>query len=463
MTSESAMTFGDAITAPCGLRYMYDDLELQSGASRRRMLASAMLTDAASISKEYAKLEAFANAFANDARAADALRSRLADLKDIGGTIGRLSAGSVLDDIELFEIKGLSLLARDVESILRRAGISNPAVPQLDAVTEILDPDCQRIPTFYIYDSYSPELASIRKSITQHGDETGELLAQAALIEDEVRGRLSAELKGYAKHLREAVTALCQTDILLAKALQAVRMKLVIPEVSDTGVTEYEGLWHPETAARLDRQGKRFQSVNLSFANHPTIIVGANMGGKTITLKSVGLAQYLFQFGFGIPAARAVIDTKDDIKVCIGEKERSEEGLSAFATEIKGIDAILAAARRGSRDLALIDEPARTTNPQEGTALVKSLVRQMEGLQAALLLTTHYDLGPVEAHRLRVRGIVDGKMDYALLEADNGAVPQEAITIAHALGADAQWIEYARKLIDRDTDTPDIGDESAVG
>lgn len=416
------------------------------------MLASEMFTEETLIVQAYAKLRTFNRAFANDARAADALRSRLGDLKDIGGSIVSLEDGSVLNDIELFEIKSLAMLAHDVDSMLRNAGITDPALPDLEAVVEELDPDNQRIPTFYIYDSYSLELAAIRRSIMQHGDQTGELLTKAVVIEDEVRKKLSSSLRVYAKPLGDAISALCETDILLAKATQAAKMNLVIPSISSSGATEYEGLWHPETAARLERQGGTFQRVNIDFGKRPTVVVGANMGGKTVTLKAVGLAQFLFQFGFGIPALRAVIDPKQCIKVCIGEEDMSGQGLSAFATEVKRIDAILNSARRGSRDLALIDEPARTTNPQEGTALVKALVEQMDGLPPSLLLTTHYDLGQVDAHRLRVRGIVDGKMDYTLLEADSGAVPQEALTIAATLGADPRWIEAARKLIEEERD-----------
>lgn len=448
MTLESAMTFGEAITLPCGLRYMYDALELQSGAARRRLLNTEMLTEGRLVRETYRRLRTFYDVFAQDAPATASLRSRLASLKDIHGTTERLRASSVLDDVELFEIKALALLAAEVKEILSGVNIHDPAIPDLEAVADILDPDKMRIPSFYIYDSYSDKLAALRSAIRQGGDASGELLLQAVKIEDGIRKRLSGMLAEYAGQLDDAVETLAQTDILLAKAAQAAIMRLAFPTVSDNGSTAYSGLWHPPTAARLQGGGKTFQSIDITFANHPTVIVGTNMGGKTVTLQAVGLAQCLFQFGFGIPARSATIDPKDKVHICIGEEDLSAEGLSSFAAEIKRIDEILCAARSGTRGLAVIDEPARTTNPQEGTALVKALVQRMEGLSYSLLITTHYDLGAVEAHRLRVRGIVDGKMDYSLLEADNESVPHEALAIARTLGADPEWIESARLLIE---------------
>lgn len=444
------MTFGDAIASPCGLRFMYDALELQSGASRKRLLGTEMPTGRNEIEASYRRLGEFYEAFTGNTSLAGSLRSKLAGLKDIGGTIERLTSGAVLDDIELFEVKTLALLAGEVGTILTATGIDDPFIPDLTEAKSLLDPDGLKVPTFYIYDSYSPELAALRARIRRSGDNTGALMAEVSKIEDKVRKELSALLKPYTARLAEALNNLAETDILLAKALQAKKMELSFPSISADGSTVYNGLWHPETASRLLAKGSSFQKIDVTFDLRPTVVVGANMGGKTITLKSVGLAQYLFQFGFGIPSRSASIDVKDSVKVCIGEEDMSAQGLSAFAAEIKRIDDILASARTGSRNLALIDEPARTTNPQEGTALVKSLLKQMSGLSTALIITTHYDIGRMAAHRLRVRGVVNGVMDYTLLETgDRGSVPHEALIVAESLGADKAWIETARRLIDK--------------
>jgi dsDNA-specific endonuclease/ATPase MutS2 len=164
-------------------------------------------------------------------------------------------------------------------------------------------------------------------------------------------------------------------------------------------------------------------------------------------LKTLTLCQLLFQFGFGIPAAAARIAVKDEIYFCIGDEQSVEKGLSSFAAEMKNIDAVIKASRMNKRILALIDEPARTTNPTEGAALVSALLKVLSGKDMSLVMTTHYDIASSEARRLRVKGFENGEMDYQLVEVQDGEVPHEALNIAQSLGIDSEWINMARSLL----------------
>ena len=168
------------------------------------------------------------------------------------------------------------------------------------------------------------------------------------------------------------------------------------------------------------------------------------MGGKTVVLKTLTLCQYLFQFGFGIPASAACIAIKDEIMFCIGDEQSIEKGLSSFAAEMKNIDAVIKASRENRRLLALIDEPARTTNPTEGTALVQALLKVLSEKRMSLVMTTHYDIEPGSAYCLRVKGFDNGLMNYSLVEVEDGEVPHEALNIAQSLGIDPEWIDLAR-------------------
>jgi len=172
------------------------------------------------------------------------------------------------------------------------------------------------------------------------------------------------------------------------------------------------------------------------------------MGGKTVVLKTLTLCQLLFQFGFGIPAATARIAVKDEIYFCIGDEQSMEKGLSSFAAEMKNIDAVIKASREDKKLLALIDEPARTTNPTEGAALVTALLRVLAGKDMSLVMTTHYDIEPGGARCLRVKGFENGSMNYQLVEVQDGEVPHEALNIAQSLGIDSEWITTARSLIE---------------
>lgn len=429
---------------------MIDRLELQSGTARRFLLDMPMMTAAGEIVAAYDVLRRY-KAFVEqaDKTRLDTLRFRLQGLKDIRTTLRNLTRGAVLDDIELFEVKHLSLLAADVARLLRQHGMDDVAqIPDLDEVISILDPDGMKIATFYIYDSYCAQLKDLRGQMRRHPEQQEELMMMASALEDGVRMDLSQRLHPFAAAIEQAQTALALTDINVAKASQMIHLGLCFPALSHDGTTHYEHMFHPQVKDTLAAAGKSFQPVTVGYGARPALITGANMGGKTVVLKTLTMCQYLFQFAFGIPAASAVIAVKDSVIFCIGDDQSIEKGLSSFAAEMQRIDAVVKASRDDKKLLALIDEPARTTNPAEGAALVTALLKVLSAARdASLVMTTHYDIEPGDALCLRVKGFENGAMDYSLVEVQDGEVPHEALNIAESLGIDGEWINEARRLL----------------
>ena len=428
---------------------MIDQLELQSGYARRWLLDTEMMTRAEDIVACYDALHHFVEFVERvDKIHIDTLLFKLQGLKDIRTTIRNLAGKQVLDDIELFEVKHLAILAGDVAKLLKQHDLDSVvAIPPLDQVIHILDPDGMKIATFYIYDSYCEQLKQLRSQMRQHPDQQDDLILQADALEDSVRADLSERLRPFATAIEQAQLALARTDVLMAKAMQMRAMGLTFPELSLDGMCRYEGIFHPQVQAAVTSHGRKYQPVDIAYGLQPTLITGANMGGKTVVLKTLTLCQLLFQFGFGIPAAQARIDVKDEIYFCIGDEQSVEKGLSSFAAEMKNIDAVIKASRMNKKLLALIDEPARTTNPTEGAALVSALLRVLDGKDMSLVMTTHYDIEPGKAHCLRVKGFENGEMDYRLVEVRDGEVPHEALNIAQNLGIDTEWIETARAML----------------
>ena len=429
---------------------MLDQLELQSGYARRWLLDSPMMTTGEEITAAYDTLRRFID-FVDKVEKTyvDTLRFRLQGLKDICTTIRNLSQHATLDDIELFEVKHLALLATDVKKLLAQHGMDSVVdIPSLVDVINILDPDGMNIATFYIYDSYCAQLKELRNQMRQHPDQQDELLLQASELEEGVRQDLSRQLHPFAAAIEQSQQALAQIDVNLAKAIQMRQMGLSFPALSPDGSNAYKTMFHPHVKQALAEHGRSFQPVDICFGLEPTLITGANMGGKTVVLKTLTLCQYLFQFGFGIPAASARIAVKDEIYFCIGDEQSVEKGLSSFAAEMKNIDAVIKASRENRKLLALIDEPARTTNPTEGAALVTALLTVLAGKGMSLVMTTHYDIEPGEARCLRVKGFENGEMDYRLIEVQDGEVPHEALNIAQSLGIDSEWINTARTLLE---------------
>ena len=153
----------------------------------------------------------------------DTLNHKLCGLKDIRTTIQNLHNKAVLDDIELFEVKHLAILATDVTRLLAQHGMDDVVeIPALEDVITILDPDGMKIATFYIYDAYCSQLKDLRNQMRVHPEQQDELLLQASELEEEVRKDLSQQLHPFATAIEQAQLALARIDVNLAKAADGV-------------------------------------------------------------------------------------------------------------------------------------------------------------------------------------------------------------------------------------------------
>ena len=434
------MKFREIVESPCGIRYLFDELGLQSGYARKVLLDREMMIDSDQIDAAYARLRTYFNLVVSDRRRVEDMRFRLQGLRDISGTLSALAEGATLDEIEFFEIKHMAMLAEKLSD-----------ATYLDSVIGILDPDGLKIGTFYLYDSYSVELRRLRAAVEVDPDDaqTQELLVNE---EDRLKKVISDKLRPYARQLSETLREMAELDISLAMAVQMNVEGLEIP--SSGSETKITGMFHPGVRAVLRTKGREFQAVDFAFKRgEPATVIGANMGGKTVALKTLCMLQYLYQFGFGLPVASAVMTPFDDIRFCIGDEQDEKTGLSSFAAEMQRIDRAVAAVQQGGRVLLLVDEPARTTNPVEGTALVSALLELLaDKPNLALVMTTHYTVEHA-GQCWRVQGLLPGSkgrtMDYRLVPTASHEVPHEALNIARELGIDPHWIELADTIMKR--------------
>ncbi len=446
------MTFKSALDIDCGLRYMYETLEVMSPSGRKMLLSAPMMTTKVETDVYYGRLK---EVYSKDC---SKIAVKLMCLKDIETTLSRLDEGTVLDDIEFFEVKYLAIVSTEVRALLEEIELGAVKLPVLEDVVKVLDPDGLNIPSFYVYDSYSPELREIRRqmrALQGNGDdmtdeqrgELAVLLQRNAEIELKVRMELSQRLRGRAADLKLALSNLSFLDILIAKAQQMRMMGLCFPNINEGGDTAYSGMFNPAVKEVVAKQGREYMPVDISIEREPVTIIGANMGGKSVVLKSLALNQLLAQFGFGVAARECQVNLVEEVALCIGDEQSIVRGVSSFAGEILAIDAVIKKIRGGKGLLALIDEPARTTNPVEGTALVEGLLEVIGKVKGGFVLTTHYNIGNDKVKRYRVKGLRDGVMDYTLEQTQCGDVPQEAIAIAQSLGIDPEWIECTKRNI----------------
>lgn len=237
------------------------------------------------------------------------------------------------------------------------------------------------------------------------------MYVQSVVLEDKVREELSVQLRPYHDDLKQALEAVGLLDVVLAKARQAIRGQLTLPQIPEEGEMVFEGLFHPQIREILEQEGRAFQAVDLKLEKGTTVITGANMAGKTVLLKSVQLAQYLMQFGFYVPARRAGMPLVEQVLTSIGDDQDELNGLSSYAAEMLRVDEMIRQVRQRSKILVLIDELARTTNPVEGRAIVNGVVDFLTTHRVMAMVTTHYSGITAECRKLRVRGFVENRVE----------------------------------------------------
>lgn len=459
------MKLRDAIEELEGLRYLIARLPLQSAPARRHLMALPWLADSETIGAEIDRTRQAILFCRSEEALVATIQLKLHQLRDIHGTIRNIVAGNTPDDIELFELKHFWLIADDIRQLLSPFTQPLITLPDTAAVLAILDPEATRVPSFYLYDCYDATLANLRRQVAEarrHGEKTLEETLRDELLsrEDTVRQKIGEQLHHQHPAISSTMTALARLDILLAKALLSAELHLNLPTVATEGETRIEGLFNPHIKQRIESQGQHYQPVNIAFEARPVLITGANMGGKTVLLNTVALAQMLTQFGFPVPATSAHIVPVDRVMLSSGDNQSVQQGLSSYAAEMLRINNMLKATRDGQRILALVDEPARTTNPTEGEALAQAIVSLLTKLQVRSLITTHYSSHHFGCTRLRVKGFTGKTLpgnvtpetlsqhfDYTL-ETDSGEQqPREALRIARILGIDEELTALAETQI----------------
>lgn len=494
------MILKDKLSADPGFQYVVDSLELMSAAGRRRMLQQEFMVDASGLDAEFDRVDRIVTCLTEAAtnqtisKAINHLRHQLMQMHDLQGTLNNLRQHIRLEEIELFEIKSFALLCIETMRAASEMGVADIlAIPDTREVFALLDPDGTGLPNFYVYDSYHPDLGGLRRELKalqtkqqgsalrlseQMNDEAldlqrsiNDLFDRQNQIQQQVIAQLSDNLAAHQAILQQAHDRMAYTDFLFAKATLAYDWNLVRPEIGSTKQpqadksqhTTIHQMWNPRLRHRNEGLGLRYQPVDISMSSGTCLITGANMAGKTVLLKTVGIIQMMTQFGFFVPAGRAEVSIVDDVVFCIGDEQNEMNGLSSFASEIIKISDALTRAE-SEHLLILIDEPARTTNPIEGKAIVQAVADILDRHLSLTLITTHYSQLGLTCRRLRVRGFVEDAanerltpeninrfIDYSLMSDDSDEVPQEAMRIASILQCNPLLLKEAAAFLAADT------------
>lgn len=297
---------------------------------------------------------------------------------------------------------------------------------------------------------------------------TEELNAKIEAEELKVCEELSARVAEYKEVLAANGEIIGNIDWDLAKVQYACSRDCVRPEIAGDHVIEIEDGRHLLVEAILKAKGGEYCPVSVSLSDGVTAITGANMGGKTVSIKMIGQIALLAQYAMYVPASRAKIGLSNFVQMLSGDSQNIQRGLSSFGSEMEELREILDNAR--DRSLIIIDEIASGTNPAEGLALTRSFIDYFSKKPYITVITTHFDYAAVgdNVQNLQVRGLsgadftklsreikhakrkerieIIGKyMDYNLQPVDCAAqAPKEALKIAQILGVYEEIIDAAK-------------------
>ena len=274
---------------------------------------------------------------------------------------------------------------------------------------------------------------------------------------ERILAELSAEAAAHRGDIELNFDMLVRLDVIFAKAKLGYRMKAWAPLMNDQGRVELRNARHP----LIDPKAVVPISLRLGTDFDTMIITGPNTGGKTVTLKTVGLLTLMAECGLHIPAGDgSQLSTFDAILADIGDEQSIAQSLSTFSSHMRTIVDVVA--QCDDRTLVLFDELGAGTDPAEGAALAMAIIEFCRKMGSRVVATTHY--AELKLYAMRTKGVINASCEfdvetlrptYKLLIGIPGK--SNAFAISRKLGLSEDILKEANDLVGKsDKDFEDV-------
>jgi len=476
-----------------GFSFIIDNLEALTafGIEEKKNIRPFKSSEENKLRNELNNIELMLHGLKGNKQALGEIERVFCKVKDVRNTVKRCSENITLDEVELYEIKYFSILIEELKEAYNLLNIDIKTIKfnSLNEVMDILDPEGKKISTYYIYDSYSEALKNIRTEkrrleeliYKESNDENIKLLKSkrlnTVLLEEaeelKIRRQLTERLSGYVLILMENINSIGKLDFLIAKAKLTLKYNAEKPVIEDSMEIRFKEMTNPEVSEYLARKNKIFTPLTIELNKGTTVITGANMGGKSIALKTLVLNLMLGQCGFYVFAKEACFPILNFLYFISDDMQSVSQGLSTFGAEIVKLKEVINSIKKECGFVAL-DEFARGTNPKEGYYLVKSLCKYLNTQTSISLISTHYDgvaddtmthyqvVGlknmnfnllktKIDLNKMKSVDIIQEHMEYRLEKTSvKDEVPKDALNISVLLGLQEEVIDMAKKYYGED-------------
>ena len=336
------------------------------------------------------------------------------------------------------------IVDKDVNPTVRDGRLVIPVVPALKRrIKGIVHDESATGKTVFIEPA---EVVEANNRIRElEGEERREVIRILTEFTDEVRPQIPEILESY--------TFLAEIDFIRAKALTAISMDAIKPQLYDHPHIEWVEAEHPLLRITLAKHGKKVVPLNIKLSREQRILIisGPNAGGKSVCLKTVGLLQYMLQCGMHIPLKRAsVAGIFNSIFIDIGDEQSIEDDLSTYSSHLLNMKNMMREAN--GRSLILIDEFGSGTEPLIGGAIAEAVLRRFNDKRAYGVITTHYS--NLKQFADSHKGVVNGAMLYdrhlmqALYQLQIGNPGSSfAVEIARKIGLPEEVIADASEIV----------------
>ncbi len=265
--------------------------------------------------------------------------------------------------------------------------------------------------------------------------------------------QLTDQLRPNIPELKKAYHFLGMVDFIRAKAKFAIKSGSSKPAISKTRQMEWYNARHPLLESALKQAGKKIVPLTIQLDHNRRLLVisGPNAGGKSVTLKTVALVQYMLQCGLLIPLdSHSVCTLFDNFFIDIGDEQNIENDLSTYSSHLMSMKYFTEFADK--KTIIFIDEFGTGTEPQFGGAIAEGILLSLNQLGTYGVITTHY--GNLKQISSRSQGLVNGAMRYdvdklePLYRLDIGKPGSSfALEIASKIGISKDIIAYAKEQI----------------